>query len=148
MPKLEQRVLEFFERKRGSETLREDEKWCIYMKYRHEERAAELVGKLSKEEEGIMRAEKAVTGISRDYQKFAREMAITKNRMDRAQERYEGHKEGREEGKVEGRVEGETHKALAIAQNMIDLGLPFETIISATQLDPEKVKALYKMSNK
>ena len=36
----------------------------------------------------------------------------------------------------------EERKALDIAQNMVDFGLPFETIISVTKLDPEKVKAL------
>jgi len=35
-------------------------------------------------------------------------------------------------------------KALAIAQNMVKLGFPLETVGSATQLDPEKVKALVK----
>jgi len=38
---------------------------------------------------------------------------------------------------------GEERKSISIAQNMIKLGLPIETIISATQLDPEKVKTLY-----
>jgi hypothetical protein len=38
---------------------------------------------------------------------------------------------------------GEERKALTIAQNMVNLGIPLETIVSATQLDPEKVKSLY-----
>jgi hypothetical protein len=42
-----------------------------------------------------------------------------------------------------GRTEGEECKAFSIAQNMVNLGLPFETVVSATQLDPEKVKPLY-----
>jgi hypothetical protein len=42
-----------------------------------------------------------------------------------------------------GKAEGEEHKALAIAQNLVNLGIPFETVVSATQLDPEKVKTLY-----
>jgi predicted transposase YdaD len=46
-------------------------------------------------------------------------------------------------GKTEGRTEGEEHKAFTIAQNMVNMGLPLETIVSATQLDPEKVKTLY-----
>ena len=37
----------------------------------------------------------------------------------------------------------EERRALAIAQNLINLGLPMETIISATYLDPEKVESLY-----
>ena len=35
------------------------------------------------------------------------------------------------------------NEALTIARNMVNLGLPPETVISATMLDPEKVKALY-----
>jgi hypothetical protein len=36
-----------------------------------------------------------------------------------------------------------TEEAFGIAQNMVNLGLPIETVVSATRLDPEKVKALY-----
>ena len=42
-----------------------------------------------------------------------------------------------------GEVKGEERKALGIAKNMVNLGLPLETIVSATELDPEKIKALY-----
>jgi hypothetical protein len=41
----------------------------------------------------------------------------------------------REEGRAEG--------AFEIAKNLVNLGLPIETVVSATQLDPEKVRALY-----
>jgi len=44
------------------------------------------------------------------------------------------------------RAEGE-QRVFGIAQNMVKLGLPIETVISATQLDPEKVKTLYQVSN-
>jgi len=46
-------------------------------------------------------------------------------------------------GEARGEAIGENQKALKIAQNMIALGLPFETIVSATQLDPIRVKELY-----
>ena len=39
---------------------------------------------------------------------------------------------------------GEERKALDIAQNMIDDGLPLETVVSYTKLDPEKVRKLYR----
>jgi hypothetical protein len=42
-----------------------------------------------------------------------------------------------------GRVEG----AFDIAQNLVNLGIPFETVVSATQLDPEKVKTLFQIRN-
>ena len=50
--------------------------------------------------------------------------------------------------KAKWKAEGEEQKALAIAQNLANLGLPVETVISATGLDPEKVKTLYKTNNK
>ena len=36
----------------------------------------------------------------------------------------------------------EARKALSIAQNMINLGFPIETVISVTNLDPEEVESL------
>ena len=58
---------------------------------------------------------------------------------------WEAKNEARIEAEVEARVEAkvEERKAIQVAQNMINLGLPFETIVSATSLDPEKVKTLY-----
>jgi hypothetical protein len=50
---------------------------------------------------------------------------------------------GEVKGKAEGKAEGEKQRALKIAKNMVALGLPFETIVSATQLEPEKVKELF-----
>ena len=39
-------------------------------------------------------------------------------------------------------------EALDIAQNMINLGFPQESIVSATRLDPDKVKKLYRKKHK
>jgi predicted transposase YdaD len=98
----------------------------MYMKYRHEGRAAKLIEQLYREEEGIMRAERAVERISRDYRKFAREMAYTKNKMDLAQERYEGKKEEKFE----------------IAGKMKALGRPLPEIAEITGLLPEVIEKL------
>jgi hypothetical protein len=38
---------------------------------------------------------------------------------------------------------GKAEEAFAIARNMVNLGLPLETVVSATRLEPEKVKAMY-----
>jgi len=46
-----------------------------------------------------------------------------------------------------GEARGEERKSFSIAQNLAKLGVPIETIISATQLDPEKVKTLYQQTN-
>ena len=38
---------------------------------------------------------------------------------------------------------GAEQKAVNVAKKMIGLNLPFETIVSVSELDPEKVKTLY-----
>jgi len=50
---------------------------------------------------------------------------------------------GEAKGEARGEARGEELGAIKIAKNMIKQGLPFETIVSSTQLEPEKVKALY-----
>ena len=42
-----------------------------------------------------------------------------------------------------GMAKGEERRAIDVAQNLINLGLPLDTVASATKLDPEKVKTLY-----
>jgi len=107
--------------------LSEEEKWCIFMKYRHEDEAMKLVEKLYYEEKGIMRAEKAIKKINRDYWKYAREMAIEKNRLDRGQRIYDLKQEARNEGLAEGRTEGRTEERLRFLE-MLDSGLSVEEI--------------------
>jgi len=46
-------------------------------------------------------------------------------------------------GRAEGIAEGRAEEAFEIAKNLVNLGIPFETVVSATRLDPEKVRALY-----
>ena len=110
LPKLEQRVRDCLTGKGDLKTLPEDEKWCIYMRYRHEQRASILIEQLCSEEEGIMLAEKAVAKVDRSMERYARKMAALKNRMDHAQMLYNAKKEGlqlgREEGREAGRQEG------------------------------------------
>ena len=48
-----------------------------------------------------------------------------------------------ERGKAIGAAIGEEKKALKIAQNLIGMGFSLENVVSATQLDPDKVKSLY-----
>jgi len=50
---------------------------------------------------------------------------------------------GEAKGEARGMAIGKEQTAIEVARNMINLGLPFETIVSATKLDPEKVKTLY-----
>jgi len=106
LPKLRRRFDDFIAGRNGTETLTEDEKWCLYMKYRHDEEADTLVACLCQEEEGIMRAEKAATRVSRDYERYARKMAEIKNSMDRAQFILEAREEGLAKGHEEGLAKG------------------------------------------
>jgi len=46
-----------------------------------------------------------------------------------------------------GEIKGEERKAYAIAQNMVNMGLPLETVVSATQLKPEQVQTMYQGSS-
>ena len=144
LPKLEQRIQSAMKSK--PETLPEDEKWCIFMKYRHEEWASALIQELCREEEGIMHAEKTLTKVSRDYKKFARNMAILKNSMDRASEIYNARQEGKAEGEITGKVigiaEGYGQANLEVARKMKRAGRPFSEIAEFTGLPAETIEKL------
>ena len=56
--------------------------------------------------------------------------------------RAEGRAEGRVKGRAEGRIEGETIKAIEVARNCIEQGLPLKTVASVTKLSPKKVREL------
>ncbi|MDR2576059.1 MAG: Rpn family recombination-promoting nuclease/putative transposase [Treponema sp.] len=103
MPKLEQRVQDILAGKADMENLSGEEKWCTFMKYRHEDRAKKLIEELSLKEEGIMRAERAAAKIDRDYEKFARRLAEDKNRLDIALAREAIRRKGLKEGRAEER---------------------------------------------
>jgi len=134
MPKLELKVQNILERKVDINSLPEEEKWCIYMKYRHEEQTAELIKKLYRQEEGIMLAEKAVAGISRDYKKYVRWMAITKNRMEFEEKMYRSKQEGLQEGRNEA--------SLDIARKMKEMGDAVEKIHAITGLSIETIERM------
>jgi predicted transposase/invertase (TIGR01784 family) len=144
LPKLEQRVQDITGRIVNVKTkdLPEEEKWCIFMRYQHEERAAELIQKLYREEEGIMWAQEAVNGIDRDYLESIREMSEIKAQWDLELELDTAKKEGRKKGMEEGKAEGQTEKALEVAQKMKTMGLPIAQVAEATGLSLETVENL------
>ena len=47
-------------------------------------------------------------------------------------------------GEARGVALGKEEGATAIAKKMVCSGFPFETVVSITELDPEKVRELYK----
>ena len=134
LPKLEKHIDVFLSGKADIENLTAEEKWCLYMGYRHEERAGDLIEQLCRKEDGIMRAEKEVTKVIRDMEKYARKIAAIKNRMDRASDidyarrmgLAEGHAEGLQEGleKMQKAREEERKRLL----DLLDQGLTIEEI--------------------
>jgi predicted transposase/invertase (TIGR01784 family) len=150
MPRLEQKVQDLIAGtgKVTTNDLSEEEKWCIFMRYRHEQRAEKLVKKLYREEEGIMLADKAVNGISREYLEFAREMAETKARweqellMDKAEKEglAKGMEKGMEKGMAKGLSQGKAERGLENAQKMKSRGRPLEEIAEDTGLSFETIE--------
>jgi hypothetical protein len=52
---------------------------------------------------------------------------------------------GEARGKAIGEARGRTEGRVEVARKMVKMGLPAETVITATDLDPEKVKQLYQV---
>ena len=116
------------------------------MRYRHEEWARGLVLSLCREEEGIMRAEKSVVRVSRDYMRYVRKMAEIKNSMDRAQDLLEAQEEGQAlghaKGIAKGHAEGEMAAKLEIARKMKEMGDSAEKIQIITGLPVETIEQI------
>jgi predicted transposase/invertase (TIGR01784 family) len=127
LPKLEKKMQKILAGTIDMSLLPEDEKWCMYMKYRHEEQTSELIEQLCQKEEGIMRAERATYWVSRDYEKAIRRMNIIKNEMDLNERSYN---------------EGQTEKALEIARKMKGKGLPVGEIADITGLSFETIEQM------
>jgi len=142
LPKMEQQVQEAIKRTARLKNLSDDEKWCIFIRYRHEEKAAALIQKLCLEDGGIMHAEKTLSKVSRDYKKFAREMAIMKNSMDRASDIYNARLEGIAVGEAKGLAKGEAAEKAKVAQKMKNAGQPISEITEFTGLSEETINTL------
>ena len=83
LPKMQRLVNDYFEGKAETKNLSNEEKWCIYIKYRHEEQAKTLINELCLKEEGIMRAEKEVVKVDRDFLRYMRKIDEMKDKIDR-----------------------------------------------------------------
>jgi len=126
MPKLEQKVKDYFDGKAGIENLSEDEKWCIYFKYRHEREIKPLISELCRREEGIMKAENEVVKVSRSFKRYIRQMSKMKDEIDL---RYKL-RAARREGIVE------------IARNLLAKGSTSEFVSEITGLSLEEIADL------
>jgi len=134
MPKLEERVHDLLAGKAEIETLSKEEKWCTYIKYRHEPWAESLIEELCRKEEGIMRAEQAVTKVSRDYIRYAKKLAGIKNDMDRAERLLYAREEAEKIGMEK--------RTLEIARKMKNAGRPLSEIEEFTGLPTETIEKL------
>ena len=107
LPKMERLVKEYFEGKAETKNLSNEEKWCIYIKYRHEEQAKSLINELCRKEEGIMHAEKEVVKVDRNFLRYLRKMDDFKDKIERFYIEKTAHDKGHAEGHAEGHAKGE-----------------------------------------
>ena len=77
-----------------------EQKWCIYFKYRVEEGMEPLIDELRREEEGIMRADRALKKIERDREKRARAIFWDNQRLVYNSDMYAAKEKGRTEGRM------------------------------------------------
>jgi len=146
MPKTADAVREYFEGKETLETLPTEQKWCIYFKYRVKEGMEPLIDELRREEEGIMRADRALKKIERDREKRARAIFWDNQRLVRNSDMHaaeeKGLTEGRLQGLQEGRQEGRMARQEEIARNALAEGLSIELVQKITGLDLDTIKRL------
>jgi len=138
LPKLEQQVQDYFSGKMGIKSLSKEEKWCIYLRYRHIEAAEPLINELCHKEEGIMHAEKSYEKVSRSFLKYHRNMDIKKNEYERAVMKETARKEGHAEGHAEGRIA----EKLETARKMKKAGRPLSEIEEFTGLSLKEIQNL------
>ena len=123
LPKMEQHVNDYFAGRARTESLSAEEKWCIFLRYRHEKKMKPLIDELCLKEEGIMHAEKEVVKVSRSFKKYVREMSEMKDEIDQWYKMEAVRKEGLEKGHVKGREDERKYILDLFAQ-----GLPTEEI--------------------
>jgi predicted transposase/invertase (TIGR01784 family) len=106
---------------------------------------ADLIAELCRQEEGIMRAERALKKMNRDQEQWARALFREKAAMDYRSGMYNARQEGRKEGLEEGRQEEAQRtyqEKLGSAQKMKQDGFTVEQIQKYTQLSPEEIEKL------
>jgi len=138
MPKTAEAVREYFEGKETLKTLPTEQKWCIYFKYRVGEGMEPLIDELRREEEGIMKADRALKKIERDWEKRARAIFWDNQRLVRNSDMYAAEEKGRQEG----RMEGSKTKQEEIARNALAEGASIEFVQKITGLDLDTINNL------
>ena len=144
MSKTADAVKKYFEEKETLKTLPTEQKWCIYFKYRVEEGMEPLIDELRREEEGIMRADRALKKIERDREKMARRIFWDNQRLVYNSDMDAAKEKGRMEGLAEGLTEGSKTSREEIARNALAEGVSIEIIQKITGLDMDKIKSFDK----
>jgi hypothetical protein len=103
----------------------------------------ERVGEEINRQEKKVRLAAYVNAIARANPVAMKEAIEMYSTLDEILEGTRLAKKWRTEGIAEGIAEGRAEEAFEIAQNLVDLGFPIETVVSATRLDSERVRALY-----
>jgi flagellar biosynthesis/type III secretory pathway protein FliH len=93
-------------KKEGITALRAEERWCIYFRYKENEKTAGLIEELCEKSEGIMHAENVVRKISRSEEQWARAIFREKAEMDYRSGLDNAREEGLAKGIEKGRTEG------------------------------------------
>ena len=136
MPKTADAVREYFEGKETLKTLSTEQKWCIYFKYRVKEGMEPLIDELRRDEEGIMRADRALKKIEREREKMARKIFWEKQRYIRNSMMYAAEERGRNEG----RQEGSMARQEEIARKALSEGLSIELVQKITGLSDKETE--------
>jgi len=138
LPKLERYVKDYLEGRTGTENLSEDEKWCIFMKYRHDKNVKSLINELCRKEAGIMKAEQQVVKLNRSYLKYMRNLSVEKDKIDLAYKLNAAYKKGAAEGQEKGQKE----RDIAIAKKALAEGSTSEFVQKITELDMQTIQEL------
>jgi predicted transposase/invertase (TIGR01784 family) len=101
-----------------------------------------LIDELRHEEEGIMRADRALKKIERDREKRARAIFWDNQRLVRNSDMHAAEEKGGTEGRQEGQLEGCRTKQEEIARNALAEDLSIEIIQKITGLDLDAIKRL------
>jgi len=101
-----------------------------------------LMDELRHEEEGIMRADRALKKIEREQEKMARKIFWEKQRYIRNSIEYAAKERGKQEGRIEGRQEGSMARQEEIARKALAEGASIEFVQKITGLSDEEIKKL------
>jgi hypothetical protein len=120
LPKLDKLVKECVTGERALSTLPIELKWCIYLKYKVDTNAVGLINELCKQEEGIMRVDRALKKISRDEEQWARALFREKASMDYRSGMNAARRAGLAEGIAQGEAKGEAKEREKARQEKLE----------------------------